>query len=195
MNPGAQLRDLASRGSMRFSRLEKRQQSLILLLAGVLAFSFAYNQFYKPQRHELRRVQRKAESLEHKIKDLQAASDQWRKKLEAQADELNKKHDRRAVFIVPVGDAVVKLRAMVVEGKYPGVKSQSALFRDSIGHAGPHVQALAAYCNFAAIYRVSPKGLKVRIRGIEDAQNALLQKLAWDTVSNYSHSGVASKQR
>jgi len=129
------------------------------------------------------------------IKDLQAAVDGWRTKLEAQADALNKQHGRKAVFIVPVGDAVVKLRALVVAGRFPGVKAQSALFRDPIGHGGPHVQALAGYCNFAAIYRVSPQGLKAKIRGVSEAQHAILQKLAWETVSRYSHAGIAKPRK
>ncbi|MCO6456314.1 MAG: hypothetical protein J5I93_13530 [Pirellulaceae bacterium] len=125
------------------------------------------------------------------IDELQAAVDEWRTRLEGQVDELNKRHDRQALFIVPVGDAVVRLRKLVVEGKFPGVARQSELFTDPIGHAGPHVQWLAAYCNFAAIYRSSPVGLKVDFRGVNEAQHAILQELAWDTVSKYPHSGVA----
>lgn len=138
-----------------------------------------------------KRIRDNAQRDAMKIEDLQAAVDDWRTKLEAQADDLNKKYDRKAVFIIPVGDAVVKLRAMVVDGTYPGVKSQSALFRDAIGHGGPHVQALAAYCNFAVIYGTSPAGFNVRAAGLEDVHHAILQKLAWKTVSGYSHSGVA----
>src|SRR5262245_55383635 len=84
-----------------------------------------------------------------KAADLQAAMDDWRKKLEAQADELNKKHGKQAVFIVPVGEAVVKLRGLIIEGKYPGVAKQSELFTDPIGHGGAHIQNLCSYCNFA----------------------------------------------
>ena len=144
-----------------------------------------------------KRVRRNEQRDRMVIKDLQAAIDAWRKKLEAQVDSLNKKNGRKAVFIVPVGDAVVKLRAMVVAGKFPGVKRQSELFRDRIGHGLAHVQALASYCNFAAIYGVSPQRLKVRFRGVSEAQHAILQKLAWETVSGYSHAGIAktSSQR
>jgi hypothetical protein len=142
-----------------------------------------------------KRIRKNAQRDGMKIEDLQTAVDTWRKQLEAQADELNKKHPRKAVFIIPVGDAVVKLRAMVIKGEYPGVKTQSSLFTDAIGHAGPHVQALAAYCNFAAIYRASPAGLKPRFPGIEDAHHVILQKLAWDTVSSYRHSGVTEMQK
>jgi hypothetical protein len=126
-----------------------------------------------------------------KIADLQAAIDEWRTKLEAQVDGLNKQHGKTAVFIVPVGDAVVKLRGLVIAGKYPGVAKQSELFTDPIGHGGPHIQALASYCNFAAIYRISPEGHN--LTGLTDEQNAILQKLAWETVSAYSPAGIASK--
>ncbi|MFO1043758.1 MAG: hypothetical protein U0941_18410 [Planctomycetaceae bacterium] len=127
-----------------------------------------------------------------KIADLQAAVDEWRVKLEAQVDALNKQHERKAVFIVPVGDAVVKLREKVVAGTFPGVKTQSELFTDPIGHAGPHVQALASYCNYVAIYRISPVGLKIPGKSISPEQHEILQKLAWDTVSGYPHSGVVA---
>ena len=127
-----------------------------------------------------------------KIADLQAAVDEWRVKLEAQVDALNKQHERKAVFIVPVGDAVVKLREKVVAGTFPGIKTQSELFTDPIGHAGPHVQALASYCNYVAIYRISPVGLKIPGKSISPEQHEILQKLAWDTVSGYPHSGVVA---
>ena len=130
---------------------------------------------------------------EMKIEDLQAAVDEWRARLEAQVDELNKTHGKNAVFIVPVGDAVVKLREMVIQGKFPGVKAQSELFRDPIGHVGPEVQALAGYCNFVAIYRRNPQGLELPAKDLTPEQHAILQKLAWDTVSNYSHAGIAAK--
>jgi hypothetical protein len=98
-----------------------------------------------------KRISNNAQRDDAKVADLQAAIDEWRMKLEAQVDELNKLHGKTAVFIVPVGDAVVKLRGLVIDGKYPGVAKQSELFTDPIGHGGPHIQALASYCNFAAI--------------------------------------------
>ena len=121
---------------------------------------------------------------------LQTATDVWRTKLEAQIDELNKRHNQTAVFIVPVGDAVNELRRQIKAGKFPGLASQVQLFRDPIGHGQGHVMALAAYCNYAAIYQRSPVGLKLDERGINDEHHALLQRIAWETVSKYSHSGV-----
>ena len=127
------------------------------------------------------------------IDDLQAAVDDWRTKLEAQVDQLNTRHERQAVCIVPVGDAVVKLRARIVAGTYPDVTKQSELFTDPIGHGGPHIQALAAYCNFAALYRTSPAGLHTSPAGLTAAQDSILQELAWDTVSQYPRAGVVPK--
>jgi hypothetical protein len=112
--------------------------------------------------------------------------------VEAKADELNKKFGKPVVFLVPVGDATVKLRALVLEGKYPGVTKQSDLWNDAMPHAGVHVMALSGYCHFAAIYRTSPVGLKIsRFKELTDEQHAILQRIAWETVSNYPHAGVA----
>lgn len=137
-----------------------------------------------------KRIRDNKQRDEAKIENLQAAVDDWRKKLEAQVDDLNRQHGKQALFIVPVGDAVVKLRALVVSGKYPGITKQSELFTDPIGHGSPHIQALASYCNFAAIYRTSPAGLTMDLPGIDAAQHAILQKLAWEMVAGYPYAGV-----
>jgi hypothetical protein len=121
---------------------------------------------------------------------LQTATDVWRGKLEAQIDELNKRHEQTSVFIVPVGDAVNEVRRQIKAKKFPGLDNQVILFRDPIGHGQGHVMALAAYCNFAAIYGRTPVGLKLEERGVNDEQHAVLQRIAWETVSKYSHSGV-----
>ena len=137
-----------------------------------------------------KRIKDNAQRDAMKIEDLQAAIDEWRKRIEAQVDELNKQHGKH-VFIVPVGDAVVKLRAMVVAGQFPGITQQSKLFRDPIGHGQGHIMVLAAYCDFAAMYGMSPVGHKITERSVSDEQHTILQKLAWDVVSNYPPAGVA----
>ena len=83
---------------------------------------------------------------------------------------------------------------MVVDGKFPGLTKQSELFiegsRGSI-HVEKHANLLTAYCNYAAIYQKSPVGLKLEMKeDITDEQHAILQKLAWETVSQYPHAGV-----
>ena len=129
-----------------------------------------------------------------KIAEVQAALDKVRKTLEVRVDAINKDLGKQVVFIVPVGDAIVKLREMVVDGKFPGVTKQSELFlsgsRGSI-HVEKHANLLTAYCNYAAIYQKSPVGLKLEMKeDITDEQHAILQKLAWETVSQYPHAGL-----
>ncbi len=128
-----------------------------------------------------------------KIADVQAALDKSRKRLEVRVDAINKELGKPVVFIVPVGDAIVKLREMVVDGKFPGVTKQSELFlsgsRGAI-HVEKHANLLTAYCNYAAIYQKSPVGLKLEMKDITDEQHAILQKLAWETVSQYPYAGL-----
>ena len=137
-----------------------------------------------------KRIKDNADRDTMKIEDLQGAIDEWRKRIEAQVDGLNKEHGKH-VFVVPVGDAVVKLRAMVVAGQFPGITQQSKLFRDPIGHGQGHIMVLAAYCDFAAMYGMSPVGHKITERSVSDEQHAILQKLAWEVVSNYPRAGIA----
>ena len=125
-----------------------------------------------------------------KIADVKAVIDRERAKVEKIADELNKKHGRQVVFLVPLGDATTKLRAMIVEGKFPGVTKQSVIFADAMPHPGPIAAELAAYCNYAAIYHTSPVGLQIK-DGVPEEQRVILQKLAWETVSKYPYAGVA----
>lgn len=140
-------------------------------------------------------IQDNAQRDEAKMPALQAAVDEWRTRLEAQTDALNKKYDKQAVFIIPVGDAVIQLRTLISEGKFPGITKQSQLFTDPIGHGNAHVKALAAYCNYVAIYRASPAGLPLKIDGsVTDEQNAILQRIAWETVSKYPYAGIAKPE-
>lgn len=118
----------------------------------------------------------------------------WLTGLEAQVRKLNAAVGRDAVHIVPVGDAVFVLRHAVLEGKAPGITKQSQLFRDALGHPEARLAALITYCHFAAIFGRSPAGLPVpeSLQGAPEPEklNAVLQQIAWDTVSKYKMSGV-----
>jgi hypothetical protein len=116
--------------------------------------------------------------------------------------DLNKKLGKQAVFVVPVGQAVIALREKIIAGEAPGLSKQSDLFTDPIGHATPPLQLLAAYCHFAVIYRRSPVGLPVpkvmpRAKGPlrEEKLNRLLQELAWSAVTQHPLSGVKAPAR
>lgn len=128
---------------------------------------------------------------------VRAANLKWRTNLEAQIKGLNQKLGRDAVFITPVGDAVLKLRELIAAGKAPGLTKQTDLFTDQIGHGKEPILALATYCNFAAIYRVSPVGLKVPNANLDKLSpelDPLLRQIAWETVTGYSLSGVKASK-
>lgn len=115
--------------------------------------------------------------------------------------ELNTKHGKQALFVVPVGHAVIALREKIIEGKAPGLKTQGDLFTDPIGHVKQPVQALNAYCHYAVIYRKSPVGLpapavlkKTQNHEELESLNRLLQQLAWDAVRQHPLSGVKTDQ-
>jgi hypothetical protein len=110
--------------------------------------------------------------------------------METQAKAINEKASREAVVIVPAGDAVVKLRELVAAGKAPGIAKQSDLFTDVTGHGKPPIVILTAYCNYACITGRSPVGLKLEEKDISGELGALLQQIAWETVTGYPLSGV-----
>jgi hypothetical protein len=123
------------------------------------------------------------------------------KSMDEHVAELNKKHGKQAVQVVPVGQAVIALREKIVAGKAPGLKQQSDLFTDAIGHAAPPLQALNAYCHFAVIYKRSPVGLPVpgilknaKVNDVERL-NRVLQELAWEAVTRHPLSGVKAAKR
>lgn len=111
---------------------------------------------------------------------------------------LDKQFGKQVVLVVPMGQAVLTLRKMVIEGKAPGLKTQEDLFRDQLGHPTAPMLALEAYCYYAVIYRKNPIGLPAPTvlmdAGIpaEDISllNQLLQYLAWDAVIHHPLSGV-----
>ena len=135
-------------------------------------------------------IDRDAKTMEQ----LHATHDAYFKSLDDHARELNTKYGKTAVFIVPVGQAVLALRELIIQGKAPGIAKQSDLFTDPIGHPRDHIKALSAYCHYAVIYSRSPIGLPIpaAIAKLPEAEklNALLQQLAWDAVTANPLSGV-----
>lgn len=124
---------------------------------------------------------------------VRAANLKWRTTLEVQVAALNKGLGREAVCITPVGDGVMKLRELIAAGKAPGLTKQTDLFTDQIGHGKEPILALATYCNFACIYKVSPVGLKVPNAALDKLSpelDPLLRQIAWDVVTSYPQSGV-----
>lgn len=130
---------------------------------------------------------------------LRKAWEPWVQRMRDQAKALNDKYKREMVVVVPVGDAVIRLRERVVKGEVPGFAKQSELFTDDLGHAKPPVGVLTAYCHFAVIYGRSPVGLPMpeslkRTLGADgEKMNKLLQEVAWDAVLAEPSSGVKGK--
>jgi len=128
------------------------------------------------------------------LAQLRADQQKWRQQMESQVKAINEKAGREAATIIPAGDAVVRLRELVAEGKVPDVTKQSDLFTDPIGHGKGTILLLTSYCNFACITGRTPIGLKMSETGVSDELNELLQQIAWETVTAYPLSGVKSRQ-
>jgi len=107
-----------------------------------------------------------------------------------------------AVFVVPVGQAVLELRQMIVDGKLPALPHQWDLFQDTWGHPLAPIQLVTAYCHFAVIYKQSPVGLPVPAESSmpphwpakrpwrDEALNRVLQELSWNAVKAHPQSGI-----
>jgi hypothetical protein len=120
--------------------------------------------------------------------------------MDALVTSLNQKFGKQVIFVVPVGQAVIALREKIIAGQAPGLRQQSDLFSDMLGHPKPPLQALIGYCHYAVIYRKSPVGLpvpsvlkKCSIPANEvEAYNRLVQELAWKAVIEHPLSGVTA---
>ena len=128
------------------------------------------------------------------VAQLRAMHDGYFKMIEGHVRELNTRIPAAKIAIVPSGEAVMALRDKVIRGEAPGVRTQSELFTDVLGHPGPQIRVLSAYCHFAVIYRRSPVGLPVnsQLAKLPETEklNRLLQEIAWKAVTEHPLSGV-----
>ena len=128
------------------------------------------------------------------LAQLRAKHDPYFKLIEDHVKELNSRIPAAKIAIVPSGEAVLALRDKVIKGEAPGIKTQNELFTDVLGHPGPQIRVLSAYCHFAVIYRRSPVGLPVNglLAKLPEAEklNQLLQEIAWKAVTGHPMSGV-----
>jgi hypothetical protein len=155
-----------------------------------------YDPLYQKKRPTL--VDRNTRTVEQMRKE----HEPYFKSMDDHVRELNKKHGKSAVFVVPVGQAVILLRQKIIEGKAPTLKNQDDIFTDAIGHVKAPVQALNAYCHYAVIYRKSPVGLPVPAVMTKSKEpfpdeklNRLLQELAWEAVIAHPLSGVKVEEK
>jgi hypothetical protein len=135
------------------------------------------------------------------VEELRKIHKRYFEEMDEHVNAVNKKLGKQAVFVVPVGQAVIALREKIIAGQAPGLKSQEDLFSDGLGHPKPPLIILMGYCHYEVIYRKSPVGLpapkalssaKTPGKDVE-ALNRLLQELAWDAVAHHPLSGVTQK--
>ena len=132
------------------------------------------------------------------LETLRAAHDEYFRTIDNEVRTLNEKLGRPVLFVVPAGQAMLALREKIAAGEAPGLKAQSDLFTDAIGHVRPPAQILVAYCQFAVTYRRSPVGLPLPAalekampdRETAEALNRLLQQLAWEAAVQHPLAGV-----
>ncbi len=130
------------------------------------------------------------------IKELREQHESYFKTIDEHVKKLNEKFEKTAVYVTPVGQAVLALREKIATGEAPGLKQQTDLFTDTLGHATPTLQVLVAYCHFAATYRRSPVGLPMPAAlaraklPTDPALLKLLQELAWQAAIQHPLSGV-----
>ncbi len=105
----------------------------------------------------------------------------------ALVDEINESYGKEVIREVPLYYGQALMRKQIIDGKVEGVKKQSDLYSDAMGHVSELGQRLNAYTVFAAIYGESPVGLHVpewEKSGdtVLRAQALSLQKAAWAAV-------------
>jgi len=120
----------------------------------------------------------------------------YMERLRAQLAGINQRANKNMTFVVPSSVSVYTLRKEILKGTVPGIKLQSEIFRDAMGHPNTPVVNLVTYTWYAAMYRESPIGLKALIDPNDptSAQRELmLQQIAWNAVVGEPMSGVKGK--
>jgi poly(3-hydroxybutyrate) depolymerase len=124
------------------------------------------------------------------------------KNAEAQIKQLNEEFGKgkTVVFLVPTAQAHNALRTLIFKKEMPGMRDQTEVFRDPIGHPTAPVVALNAYLHFSVLYKRSPVGLPMptNLKNAKRPQwdekmNRKLQELAWELATNYPPAGVTAK--
>jgi hypothetical protein len=143
---------------------------------------------------------KRPEKVDHNAmtgEELRKRHEPYFKSIDEHIRELNKKHGKTVLFVVPAPQALIALREKIIAGEAPGLKTQEDLFTDALGHGKPPLQALVGYCNYGVMYRRSPVGLPVpeilkqaKLGDQEEKLNRLLQELAWEAVKQHPLSGV-----
>lgn len=103
-------------------------------------------------------------------------------RLRRQLGSINQSSGHDMAFVVPVADAVYRLRLEVLKGNVPGIQRQSELFVDGMGHPAQPIMNLATYVWFTVMYRQPPWGLTALMDPRDPtsaAREEFLQEIAW----------------
>jgi hypothetical protein len=96
------------------------------------------------------------------------------------------------VRLIPAGQAMGRLADAIAAGQVPGITTLQALFDDDI-HPSDQAKYFLALVHLSVITGQNPAGLPPKLTRqwlsragvISDAQAAVLQRIAWDTVTAY----------
>jgi len=114
-----------------------------------------------------------------------------RNKLRAQLQGLNKEFGRNVTSLVTTWDGIISLRNAVLKGQVPGVKKQTSLFLDGLGHPTTPLKNFVGYMWFSAMYGVNPNGMKSLAGSAPAGQAKILQEIAWKTVKSEPLNGLS----
>ena len=120
----------------------------------------------------------------------------YMERLRQQLGGINKRAGRNMAYVVPSSVAVYNLRKEIIRGAVPGIKLQSEIFRDGMGHPKQPLANVVTYTWFAAMYRETPVGLTSLIDANDPtsaAREVILQQIAWNAVVVEPMSGVKGK--
>lgn len=116
--------------------------------------------------------------------------------LRKQLAGIDQRAGKEITYVVPSAAAMYQLRKEVIKGNVPGIKKQSELFTDALGHVTQPGINLVTYVWYATMYRENPMGLQALVNPEDPtsaARELLLQKIAWNAVVEEVKSGVAGQ--
>jgi hypothetical protein len=100
----------------------------------------------------------------------------------------------KPVFIVPGGLALRALKAEIEAGRVPGLTDFRASIFDQ-GGTDIHLSAAGRWfvtlVFYACMFQKNPAGVAYDDSGLNAAQAAIFEQIAWDAVNRYPSSGVS----
>src|SRR5262245_4058992 len=114
-------------------------------------------------------------------------------RMRTQLEGINTRAGHSMAYIVPSATAVYTLRKEIVQGHVAGIRQQSEIFRDAMGHPQQPLANVVTYTWYATMYRESPVGSKALIDANDPTsapRELLLQQIAWNSAIAEPMSGV-----